>query len=104
MYGCVFKTYTDTHQYLDSKSCHPRHVKEAIPYGKALRLRRRICSSDNIFDQRVKELKGNCYKRGFRKDKISAQCEKAKAKDKEASFIQNKKNKVSSGAVPLVLV
>ena len=33
---------TDTHQYFDFKSCHPRHVKEAIPYGQALR---KICGS-----------------------------------------------------------
>ena len=43
------------------------------------------------------------YKRGLRKDKISAQCEKAKAKDREAVLVQNKKNKVNSDAVPLVL-
>ena len=101
MYGCVFKTYR-SHQYLDSKSCHPRHVKEAIPYGQALRLRR-ICSSDNIFDERVKELKGNLFKRGFKKDEISAQCEKAKAKYREALLVQNKENKVNSDVVQLVL-
>ena len=46
---------------------------------QALRLRR-ICSLDNVFDELVKELKGNLYKKGFQKDKLSAQCEKAKAK------------------------
>ena len=66
--------------WINFKSCHPRHVKEAIPYGQSLRLRR-ICSSDNIFDERIKELKRNLDKRGFKKDKISVQCEKAKAKD-----------------------
>ena len=30
---------TDTHQYLDYSSCHPRHAKKGIPYGQALRLR-----------------------------------------------------------------
>ena len=75
----VYSKLTDTHQHLDSKSCHPRHVKEAIPYGQALRLKR-ICSLDNIFDKRVKELKGNLYKRGSEKDKISAQCEKSQGK------------------------
>ena len=98
----VYSKPTDTHQYLDSKSCRPRHVKEAIPYGQALILRR-ICSSENIFDERVKELKGNLFKRGFKKDKISAQCEKAKAKDREALLVQNKVNKVNPDVVPLVL-
>ena len=31
----VYCKPTDTHQYLDSKSCHPRHVKNGIPYGQA---------------------------------------------------------------------
>ena len=43
------------------------------------------------------------FKRGFKKDKISAQCEKAKAKDREALLVQNKENKVNSDVVPLVL-
>ena len=80
----MYSKPTNTHQYLDSKSCHPRHVKKAIPYSQALRLRR-ICSSDNIFDERYKDLNGNLYKRGFKKDEISAQCEKAKAKVREAN-------------------
>ena len=39
---------TDTHQYLQRGSCHPWHVKKAIPYGQALRIRR-ICSDDGKF-------------------------------------------------------
>ena len=31
----VYSKPTDTHQYLDIKSCHPAHVKKAIPYGQA---------------------------------------------------------------------
>ena len=67
VYTDMYSKPTNTHQYLDFKSCHPRHVKEAIPYGQALRLRR-ICSSDNIVDERIKELKRNLSKRGFKKD------------------------------------
>lgn len=33
----VYSKLTDTHQYLDDKSCHPEHVKRGIPYGQALR-------------------------------------------------------------------
>ena len=33
---------TDTHQYLQWSSCHPRHCKTSIPYSQALRLCR-IC-------------------------------------------------------------
>ena len=36
----VFSKPMDTHQYLDFKCCHPKCVKEGIPYGQALRLKR----------------------------------------------------------------
>ena len=39
---------TDTHQYLNWTSCHPRHTKTSIPYSLALRLRR-ICSTNDFF-------------------------------------------------------
>ena len=32
----VYCKETDTHQYLEYKSCHPKHVKMGIPYGQAL--------------------------------------------------------------------
>ena len=34
---------TDKHQYLHTKSCHPRHCKRSIPFSQALRLHS-ICS------------------------------------------------------------
>ena len=39
----VYCKPTDTHQYLLSDSCHPKHCKEAIAYSQALCIRR-ICS------------------------------------------------------------
>ena len=54
----VYSKPTDTHQYLklDYKSCHPEHVKKGIPYGQALR-RRWICDSDEVFKERLNEMK-----------------------------------------------
>ena len=37
---------TDSHQNLQSSSCHPFHCKKGIPYSQALRLNR-ICSETN---------------------------------------------------------
>ena len=58
--GCIFSDFycklTDTHQYLDRKSNHPFHIKKAIPYSQALRLRR-ICSDGNSFEKRAGEMK-----------------------------------------------
>ena len=102
VYTDVYSKPTDTHLYLDFKSCHPRHVKEAIPYGQALRLGR-ICISDNIVDERIKELKRNLDKRGFKKDKILVQCEKAKVKDRNSLLTQSKERTVNLDVVPLVL-
>ena len=51
-----------TCQYLNSRSCHPTHVKRGIPYGQALRVRR-ICESDEVFKERLKEFQGNLIER-----------------------------------------
>ena len=60
----VYHKPTDTHQYLNFKSCHPQHVKKAIPYSQALRLKR-ICDSEDVYKRREKELKGFLWKRGL---------------------------------------
>ena len=97
----VFSKPTDTHQYLDYRSSHPRHVRQAIPYGQALRLRR-ICSSERKFDQRIEEFKGYLNKRGFQKTQISSQCEKVRTEDRKLLLFQDKERFVDS-KVPLVL-
>jgi hypothetical protein len=63
----VYSKPTDTHQYLDFRSFHPKHVKQAILYGLALRLSR-ICSSEGKFDPQIEEFKGYLHKRGFEKN------------------------------------
>ena len=55
---------TDTHQYLDSSSCHPYHCKKSIPYSQALCLNR-ICSNNAFFDQRCNELEHWLQQRGY---------------------------------------
>ena len=61
---------------------------------------RRICNSDEIFDKRLKELKGQLVKRGFKKNMIENQFEKAKAKRRENLLYQdtnrNKQQNISS--------
>ena len=36
----LYRKSTDTQQYFQKSSCDPWHVKKAIPYGQALRMRR----------------------------------------------------------------
>ena len=53
----IFYKPTDTKQYLNLRSCHPRHVKRGLPYN----LGRRICtiiivSNDEVKVKRLEEL------------------------------------------------
>ena len=68
----VYHKLTDTHQYLNFKLCHPHHVKKAIPYGQALRLKR-ICDLEDVYKNREKELKGFLWKRGYKKGFVEEQ-------------------------------
>ena len=54
---------TDTHQYLHRRSCHSRHCKSTIAYSQALRMRR-ICSKDDIYLKRTKELENHLVNPG----------------------------------------
>ena len=73
---------TGTHQYLNFKSCHPQHVKKAIPYGQALRLKR-ICDSEDVFKSREKELKGFLWKRGYERGFVDKQIGRVNGLDRE---------------------
>ncbi|KAK3107779.1 hypothetical protein FSP39_022084 [Pinctada imbricata] len=55
---------TDSHLYLRTDSCHPPHVFKGIPKGLATRIRR-ICSSDDSFHLRSKELSQRLCHRGY---------------------------------------
>ena len=61
---------TDTHQYLDSSSCHPYHYKKSIPDGQALHLKR-ICFNNAFFDQRCNELGHWLHERGYSERVVS---------------------------------
>ena len=71
----VYSKPTHAYQYLKFKSCHPPHVKRAIPYSQGLRLRR-ICNSDNVFEEKLGELKGFLVKRAYCSDYVNNQFER----------------------------
>ena len=60
----LFVKPTDSHQYLQSSSCHPFHCKKGIPYSQALRLNH-ICSETNSFDKRCNDLERFVLERGY---------------------------------------
>ena len=81
---------TDTHQYLHRRSCHPSHCKTGIAYSQALRLQR-ICSESTDYEHRVEELKGYLVKRGYDRELIQQQIDKATNTKREELYITAKK-------------
>ena len=53
----LYSKLTDSHLYLNSKSCHPRHVIKNMPEGQFICIRR-ICSEEvdfNFHDNKMKQ-------------------------------------------------
>ena len=67
---------TDTHQYLHCRSCHPSHCKTSIAYSQVLTLQR-ICSKSTDYERHVEELKGYLVKRGYDRELVQQQIDKA---------------------------
>ncbi len=64
MYTTLYTKPTDTHMYLDFRSCHPIHTKTGGPYGQFLRIKR-ICSLEEDFQKESKILFQHYLKRGY---------------------------------------
>ena len=96
----LYSKPTDTHQYLQWSSCHPKHTKESLPYSLAFRLRR-ICSSDEALTNRVVQLKQYLIHRGYPAKVIDIQIQKAVAIPRSEA-LQPQEKKISS-RVPFVL-
>ena len=72
----LFSKPTDTHQFLHRRSCHPRHCKSTIAYSQALRMRR-ICSEDDLYQKRTKELENYLVNRGYDRVEVQHQINRA---------------------------
>ena len=72
--------------YLHYSSYHPRHQKTCIPYSQAIRLRR-ICSTNELFQQATSQLEKNLINRGYPKQLIVESIQKASTMDIHA-FLQ----------------
>ena len=84
----------DTHQVLDSISCHPYHCKKNIPYSQALRYSR-ICSDNKKFDQRCKNLEKWLMKRGYIERIVRKQILKARGESRDSSLFERGNTKTS---------
>ena len=72
----VFKKPTDRSSYLHNTSYHPNSLKNNIPYGQALRLKK-ICSSETDYRKSLDEMKRAFLKRGYQENHLTEQFAKA---------------------------
>lgn len=93
---------TDKHIYVHSKSCHPKNVKKAIPYGLALRLRR-ICENEDDYQKHRQELKLQLRKRGYNGKFIENQLKRADNLNRKELLQRKNKIKKTSERIPLVV-
>ena len=82
----IYTKPTDTHQYLSPESCHPKHCTTSIPYSQSLRIRR-ICSRDEDYMKRTKELKEHLKGRGYRDTIVDTQIQLATQTSREEALL-----------------
>ncbi len=97
----LYSKPTDTHQLLHRSSCHPGHIKKAIPYGQALRLRR-IRSEDSFSLERSKKLKLWFLDKGYNGAQVDREIDRAKHLDR-GHMIQDKNSNADNSLIALVL-
>ena len=97
----LYSKPTDTHQYLNWTSCHPRHTKASIPYSQALRLRR-ICSKKEYFENRARDLHKILLERGYKNKLIKESIMSARRITREEALTAKTTNRVTN-RVPLVV-
>ena len=96
----IFKKPTDTQNYLHYKPEHPRTLKNSIPFGQILRIKR-ICSEAREFLQNCKKMLDKFSERGYPKITIQEAFSKSTAFQRE-NLPKNKKKK-NQREYPLLL-
>ena len=76
LYTDIYYKGTDTHQYLDFRSCHPKHTKCNIPYCLAGRICT-IVKKNDLREQRLSEFKNFLRKQIYPEQIITTGIEKA---------------------------
>ena len=76
---------SDTFAYMSPKSCHPPHIARNIPYGIAVRVRR-VCSSDQDFDNEADFLTTKLVERGYNENFVTTQFDRSRLLDRKKLF------------------
>ncbi len=85
----AFKLYskpTDKHNYLRYDSCHPKRMKDSIPFSQFLRIRR-ICTELSEFDKSASLIAKHFLRRGYPKTLIEESLIKVRRIDR-ATLLQ----------------
>ena len=98
----LYSKPTDTHQYLQWSSCHPKHTKQSLPYSLAFRLRR-ICSSDDTLNTRITQLKDHLMARGYPTKVIEREIKKAISIPRDQALQPQQTDTKSKDRVPFVV-
>ncbi|PIK41662.1 hypothetical protein BSL78_21493 [Apostichopus japonicus] len=94
---------TDTHQYLHSSSCHPRHCKSGIAYSQALRLRR-ICSNNSSFIRHTDALEKHLIARGHSARRVREAIQRVRSLSRSSTLaVKDKKGRDCDNKLPLVV-
>ena len=72
----LFSKPTDTHMYLNYKSCHPKHVKLNIPFNLASRIVT-ITSTEYLKSKRLEDLKFYLLRQNYQEEIIDYGIQKA---------------------------
>lgn len=97
----LFTKSTDKHQYLHVSSSHPNSVKNAIPYGLGIRVKR-ICSTEENYKIRREEIKTHLKKRGYNNSSTEVQLKKVDILNRDD--LLEYKPKKENDRVPLVII
>ena len=98
----LYSKPTDTHQYIQWTSCHPRHTKSSLPYCLAFRLRR-LCSSEETLSSRMTNLKDQLRGRGYPSNLVTKEISKAIAIPREQALQLKDRQNEQISRTPLVL-
>ena len=93
---------TVTHSYLNYISSHPTRCKNSIPYSQFLRLRR-ICSEENDFENKSKEMASFFRNRDYPSNVIQQAQERVSAFPRDTLISERSDVPDAQPTIPLVL-
>ena len=93
----LYRKESDRQAYLHRKSELPEFLKRSIPFSQALRLRR-ICSTNNEFQDSCDKLRNKLIERGYTQQEINEVIERTKTLDRKK--LLEEKAKKQSNRIP----